>query len=175
MNKDQLRKKYKDIRNNIKDKHSKSLIINKKVINSHYFKNAKIVGLYANISSEVDTSLLINICLKDKVLALPKVNKGTMDFYIINNLNDLEKGSFNILEPKEHCQKINANDMDLIIVPGIVFDLNNYRIGYGKGYYDKYLKNYQHVSLGIAYNEQIVDYIDHDTFDMKLTAIFTQS
>ena len=80
MNKDQLRKLYKNIRNNINNKAEKSLVINQKVISSQYFKQSNIIGLYVNISSEVDTSLLINICLKDKVLALPRVNGDTMDF-----------------------------------------------------------------------------------------------
>ena len=87
MNKDQLRKLYKNIRNNINNKAEKSLVINQKVISSQYFKQSNIIGLYVNISSEVDTSLLINICLKDKVLALPRVNGDTMDFYLINSIN----------------------------------------------------------------------------------------
>lgn len=174
MNKDQLRKLYKDIRNNINNKAEKSLVINQKVISSLYFKQSNIIGLYVNISSEVDTSLLINICLKDKVLALPRVNGDTMDFYLINSINDLKEGSFHILEPKDYCQKIDVNDLDLVIVPGIVFDHDNYRIGYGKGYYDKYLQNYQHIAIGIAYSKQIVELIDHDEYDIKLIDVYTE-
>ena len=162
MNKDQLRKLYKNIRNNINNKAEKSLVINQKVISSQYFKQSNIIGLYVNISSEVDTSLLINICLKDKVLALPRVNGDTMDFYLINSINDLKEGSFHILEPKDYCQKIDVNDLDLVIVPGIVFD------------HDNYLQNYQHIAIGIAYSKQIVEHIDHDEYDIKLIDVYTE-
>ena len=174
MNKDQLRKLYKNIRNNINNKAEKSLVINQKVISSQYFKQSNIIGLYVNISSEVDTSLLINICLKDKVLALPRVNGDTMDFYLINSINDLKEGSFHILEPKDYCQKIDVNDLDLVIVPGIVFDHDNYRIGYGKGYYDKYfVSGFQGYKLGLAFSFQYVDHIERDEYDQKLDEVIT--
>ena len=174
MNKDQLRKLYKNIRNNINNKAEKSFVINQKVISSKYFKQSNIIGLYVKLISEGVTSLLINKCLKDKVLALPRVNGDTMDFYLINSINDLKEGSFHILEPKDYCQKIDVNDLDLVIVPGIVFDHDNYRIGYGKGYYDKYLQNYQHIAIGIAYSKQIVPHIDHEEYEINLIQDNTQ-
>ena len=69
---------------------------------------------------------------------------------------------------------IQPTDIDLLIVPMLAYDKELYRLGYGKGYYDKYLQNYQHIAIGIAYSKQIVEHIDHDEYDIKLIDVYTE-
>ena len=88
----------------------------------------------------------------------------------MNNFDDLELGSYNILEPKK-CRKCNLDDIDLIIVPGIVFDKQNNRIGYGGGFYDELLKRCKCLKIGIAFDFQIVDKIPADDRDIKVDKV----
>ena len=101
MNKEELRKRYKIIRDNINNRDKKSSEIIKRLINTKEYQKSKVIALYSNISSEVETKELIKISLESKKVVLPKINKdNTMDFYEIKYLKDLEVGAFNIKEPK---------------------------------------------------------------------------
>ena len=118
MNKKDLREKYKKIRNDIENKELKSKIITDKIINSKIFNESRVVALYSNLPSEVDTTFLINNSLnKGKIVLLPKViDKFSMEFYKIESIKDLNVGSFGIKEPN-NINKISREDIDLIIVP----------------------------------------------------------
>lgn len=173
MIKDLLRKKYKEIRDSIENKKEKDSLIFNKLINLEVYRCAKVVGIYYSTQSEVDTIKLIEYSLSlGKVVCLPKVKEDLMDFFIIKSLDDLTIGSFNIMEPK-NTKKIDKNEIDLMIVPGIVFDINNNRIGYGRGYYDKYLCGVKAYKIGLAYNEQIIEKIETGEHDIKLDMVIT--
>lgn len=176
MNKEELRKRYKIIRDNINNRDKKSSEIIKRLINTKEYQKSKVIALYSNISSEVETKELIKISLENKKVVLPKINKdNTMDFYEIKYLKDLEVGAFNIKEPKIKNKKpIKKEEIDLMIIPGICFDKSKNRIGYGKGYYDKYLSNTNIKKIGLCYEEQITKEIKSDKTDISLDYLITE-
>ena len=157
MNKKDLRAKFKNIRESIKNKKEKSYIITDKIINSECYKNSNIIALYGSMPFEVDTNLLIekSLLLKKRVV-LPKiVRENRMEFYEIFSLDDIEKSNtFGLKEPIIQGAAVLNSNIDLIIVPGICFDTAKNRVGFGKGYYDRFLTNSRNIkkigSINIA-------------------------
>lgn len=131
------RKIYKEIRNNIKNKDIKDNIIFNKVINDKNILSKETILIYIPINNEVDTIKIINYFLPTKNIAIPKVIGNDMKFCYIKDLTHLKKGPFNILESQTNNYVTDFHNT-ICIVPGICFDKNNNRIGYGKGYYDKF-------------------------------------
>lgn len=173
MNKQYLRTKYRLIRKNIKDKSKKDTIIYNKIIDSTMLNKYDVILIYVSILEEVDTIKLIKYLLNSsKKVAVPRIINNEMFFYLINDINDLKLGNFNILEPI-NGQVINCFDNCLCITPGICFDKNNYRIGYGKGYYDKFFKKHQVFSIGLCYSECIVDEININNNDYNVDIVVT--
>ena len=172
--KDELRKQYLEIRKNIKDKELKSRIIMHKIISLKDYKKARIIALYNSLKNEVSTKELIEYSLNNnKIVVLPRVYKSTLRFYQISHEESYELSSFNIAEPEENISKLISKDkIDLIIVPGICFDLNGNRIGYGKGFYDRYLTDEMN-TIGICFKEQITDTIPSDNHDKKMKKVIT--
>ena len=103
-----------------------------------YFRNAESIGAYYSIGSEVRTQdILQEILNSGKQLALPKVVKDNLVFKQVSNISDLELGNFSVMEPKDKCKTV--KNMDVIIVPAIALSRDGFRLGYGFGYYDKFL------------------------------------
>jgi 5-formyltetrahydrofolate cyclo-ligase len=143
------------------------------VLKSREFQSAKIVGAYFATGSEVNTGLLIGKAKKlGKIVALPRTEGEVINFYEMSSTDGLVTGRFGIMEPPPVWS---ARIIDLLIVPGIAFDKKGYRLGYGKGYYDRYLleKRPQFV-IGLAYNFQLLWSLPHDTLDAKMDAISTE-
>lgn len=175
-----LREKYLLIRNNIKNKRAKSEIIMNKIIETDDFKNAKIIALYKSLKTEVYTNELIGYSIKKgKTVVLPKVENNNMKFYKINSMQDkLIKSRFGVEEPiTDENNFINKEQIDLVIVPGVCFDKEKNRLGFGKGYYDKFLKNTKLNTIAICFDEQILDteIIPITTFDVKMKKIITEN
>ncbi len=170
MNKNELRKIYKYIRNNIKDRNIQNEIIFNKVISLEKVKKADTILIYVSFNNEVDTLNIIKYFLGKKKVAVPKVNGNEMNFYYIDSFNDLSKGSFNILEPIT-TNKVTNFDNSICIVPGLCFDKENYRLGYGKGYYDKFLSNKNIYTIGLSYKETIIKKLPIDKYDIKLDKV----
>ena len=180
LKKDELRKKYIFIRNNIKNKKEKSKIITDRIKMSDAYKDAKVIALYKSFSSEVDTSELINYSIGiNKIVALPKVVGNELVFYKINSLNDtLIKSEFGVEEPVENeVNLIDENDIDLVIVPGICFDREKNRLGFGKGYYDRFLSNIDAKTIAVCFNEQILktQILPTNNNDIKMHQIITDA
>ena len=128
------------------------------------FINCKNIMLYISFNKEVDTYPLATWCLNNnKTVIAPYCIQSSRKIipFIINNLtNDLTKSTYGVMEPKHDLlTKANIKDIDLIIVPGVVFDENCNRIGFGAGYYDRFLprKSKNTPTIGIAYDYQIID------------------
>ena len=180
MNKIYLRKRFKFIRKQIKNKDEKSKTISKKVIENKAFLESNNIGIYSSLDDEVDTKYIIKYCLENnKKIAFPKIEGDEMNFYYIDSINELKNASYGIKEPDT---KEIANYLDLIIVPGICFDKEMNRIGFGKGYYDKYLSkmnnnNYNKniYKIGICFKEQLLEkeIIDASKDDIKMDMIIT--
>ena len=175
MNKEILRDKYLKIRKEInkvnREKYNNEIF--KKIINLKEYKESKLVLIYVSLKDEVDTFRLIKHSLEiRKGVAVPKCVGNNIEFYYIQNLNELEKGKFNILEPKTDRKVIEFNN-SICIIPGVAFDKELSRIGYGKGFYDRFLKNYCGIKIGLAYRECICEKIDNDINDVKIDIIIT--
>ena len=145
------------------------------------FKDCKNIMLYISFNKEVDTYPLANFCLNnDKTVIAPyciQTERKIIPFKINNLTNDLTKSTFGVMEPKhDSLQKANLKDIDLIIVPGVVFDENCNRIGFGAGYYDRFLPKKQKntPTIGIAYDYQIVDKVPTGKYDVPLDFIITE-
>ena len=171
MNKQFLRNKYKEIRKNIKDKEKQDCIIFNKVINLEEYKQSDLILTYVSLKDEVDTIELVKYSLEqDKKVAVPKCEGENITFYYINSLKDLEKGKFGILEPKTN-ERVKNFDNSICIIPGVTFDKQNNRIGYGRGFYDRFLENYKGTKIGLTYKECICDKIDNEINDIKMDKV----
>lgn len=173
--KENLRKEYLIKRKNIKNKLEKSNIIYEKIINSEKYINSKVIALYKSLKDEVDTNRLINYSLSiGKIVLLPKTYENEMNFFKIEKNEQLIKSKFGVEELKEDFDKLcSSEEIDLMILPGVCFDKNLNRIGFGKGYYDRYLENSNSIyKIGICFKEQITkDILPHDTYDIRLDEI----
>jgi len=149
--------------------------INKRLISLDIFKDSKTIALYIPIKNEVDVLPLFKC--EGKRFVFPRVENGTkkLSFYEAKNMDDFEKGSFNIPEPKTTLNKIEVENIDLFIVPGVAFSEKCERIGYGGGFYDSTLKykNRNSYTLGVAFDFQIVEAGFSEPFDERLDAIAT--
>lgn len=143
------------------------------------YKNAKNIFIYVSYKSEIDTLNIINHAIEDnKNIFIPKTYKDkSMKAINIRSLDDLKKNKLGILEPVNEDYVINKKDIDLIIVPGAVFDKFGNRIGYGGGYYDRYLEEIKNKKnkVSILYDFQIVDKIEAEEHDIKVDILITQN
>ncbi|NLK21661.1 MAG: 5-formyltetrahydrofolate cyclo-ligase [Epulopiscium sp.] len=181
--KQDLRKKFLENRDKMtKEEISKK---NKKIyeslINSEVYNKCKKIFVYVSMKNEVDTKKIISKGLKEgKIIGVPKVEPRTREMYFsqIQTLDELEIGHFGVLEPKkELIKKMESDRTTLVLVPGAVFDKNRNRIGYGGGYYDRYLGKHTSImkTIGLAYDFQVIDAIPTDTYDIPLNLILTEN
>jgi 5-formyltetrahydrofolate cyclo-ligase len=142
------------------------------LINSNEFKSAKIVGAYYAFGSEVKTDLIIERARTlGKKVALPSVEGESLAFYELSSGKYLIKGRFGIMEPLPYGS---FDRIDMLVVPGIAFDKKGYRLGYGRGYYDKLLARKKVFSIGLAYSLQLLESLPSGEHDKKLNAIATE-
>lgn len=171
-----LRKEYILKRKNIENKKEKSDQITKKIIENDFYKNAKIVALYKNLTDEVDTNELIKYSINiGKTVCLPRIVENEIRFYKINGCDEiLEKSKFGVKEPIAiEDNYIKKSMIELIIVPGVCFDQNKNRMGFGKGFYDRFLESTSLKSIGICFEEQIVEKLPVTTNDVKMDLVIT--
>ncbi len=136
------------------------------------FKNAKTVFCYVSAGSEVKTQGLIQEMLTKKRVVVPYCTDkcGNMIAVEIKSLDELKEGLFGISEPVTP-KEFPKEEIDFVIVPGIAFDKDGYRLGYGKGYYDRFLSDINPFKLGICKKELFADNLPHDEFDVKMNKI----
>lgn len=147
-----------------------------KVICHSLFQRTETIYCYMSYHHEVDTRNLISYALNiGKKVAIPKVLGREMEFYYIRSLQDVQPGSKGILEPKgEHGQLANE-ERALMLMPLVGYDAHNNRLGYGGGYYDRYLQKHpEHHTMGLAFTLQKVTEIPVEETDWKLDIIITE-
>jgi 5-formyltetrahydrofolate cyclo-ligase len=141
------------------------------------WKNARVIGITISKGKEVDTISIIERAWSErKAVSVPKCDPATktMVFRKIESFSHLESVYFGLFEPIEMLtSEVNKSDMDIIIVPGICFSKNGYRIGYGGGYYDRYLRNVSAPTVSLAYSFQIVDSLPIEEHDVPVEMIIT--
>ena len=125
-----------------------------------FYQEAKVIATYLSFPHEFQTQELIEQALRDcKKVLIPKTYpKGRMDF-VVYDPQQLVKTSFGLLEPQGDLEVVDASQIDLIHVPGLAFTTEGYRIGYGGGYYDRYLEHFSGHTFSTIYPCQIKDFI----------------
>lgn len=145
---------------------------------SDYFSKSCVIGLYYPIDNEVQTFRIISRSLScSKITCLPKIINNQMSFAKFTSYNSLKMGKFGIMEPIGD-ELIPLNEIDVIVTPGIAFDRFGYRIGYGKGFYDRLFEECDNknktFSVGLAYDFQVLSrIIERESHDKKVNAIMT--
>ncbi len=152
--------------------------ISRKIIESDYFKKAEQILIFASSDDEFDTRFIIERCrmeYKRVFYPLCTDGNGNMKFLKVDSVGDLKVGMYNIPEPKSYCKEYKCCENDIVIVPCLSVDKNGYRIGYGKGYYDRFLKNFNGVSICPCYESLLMDKLPTDEYDIKVDIIVTEN
>jgi 5-formyltetrahydrofolate cyclo-ligase len=143
------------------------------------WKEARTVLFYAPLPGELDIWPLLHDGLNaGKEVFLPRfdpVNKTYLAHCIRHPEKDLAAGHFGIREPGAHCPQIPLNRLDLVLAPGVAFDLRGHRLGRGRGYYDQILAAVQGKTCGVAFDEQIVAEVPVEPHDITVHCILTPS
>ncbi|MEG2295285.1 MAG: 5-formyltetrahydrofolate cyclo-ligase [Oscillospiraceae bacterium] len=177
----------KDIRTQMKvsrakmtltSKANKDKMILKNIKNLYQYEDSQLILVYVSTNIEVDTMNIIKIAWKDgKKVAVPRCIDGTreMEFYYLTSFDELETRTFNVLEPKiELCEKvIDFPENSICLIPALAYDKCGYRIGYGGGYYDRFLADYQGLKVGIVYSECVVFKLLYGKYDIQSDIIVT--
>lgn len=167
--KQEMRKIVKGYRQSLSKEEAalKSIAILNKLFESEQYKQADCIYCYIDFQNEVMTMPLIRKAVKDgKRVAVPRIADHAMKFYYITDHSELEEGSYGIMEPVMSCPLAQERDA-VLIMPGVAFDRENHRIGYGGGYYDRYLQEENsHYKIALAYEFQIFEHVPYEEHDI---------
>lgn len=179
--KQQIREKLLARRKSLPEKHylQKSKQIYERLKNLDEFKQANFVHCYVSINKrrEVNTHPLLKEMLQaGKNVAVPftQIEKGTLRHIQLKHFEDLESNRWGVLEPGEG-DEIHPGKLDLVIVPMVGGDLNKNRIGYGKGFYDRFLAKTNCPKIGLLFEECLVERLPAERFDVRLNKVVTES
>lgn len=166
-----LREKFLDMRLKMSPEELKqrSEKVIQNLVSIKYFVTAKNVLIYYPIKNEVDLLCLLDR-YQDKNFYFPVIDFENKQLKIRRYNGEFYENKYGIKEPTG-TQDSKPAVIDFAIIPGIVFDKKGYRIGYGGGYYDKFLKNFQNISCGVCFDEQIVDELPNCDYDVKVDYI----
>ncbi|MEW9096202.1 MAG: 5-formyltetrahydrofolate cyclo-ligase [Clostridiaceae bacterium] len=178
-NKKELRNKVISLRDNlsleVRRKYDEEIYNN--VIESKYYKESKSLFIFVSYKTEVDTHNIIKKALEDgKRVSVPKIKNKDEGMYLveIKSFNELGIGNYGILEPI-HDNIMNKDEIDLILAPGVAFDKTGGRLGYGGGFYDKFISSLKNdiPIVALAYSVQFVNKVPRNEFDMMVNDIIT--
>lgn len=174
--KKEIRKKYKTMRDQMDQREVRTLSerICEHIINLDDFSKAEYIYAYYPLGNEADIRAAVEEAWRlGKRVAFPKVFGDEMRFFEIDDFSHLHPGTFGVMEPEEN-QPADWQQV-LILVPGVAFDMTGNRMGFGKGYYDRYLEQMpEAVTVGIAYGLQIAEYIPTEPTDVRLNYVVTE-
>ena len=149
-----------------------------RVLGLEGYKSCRTLFIFVSSPIECDTSQIISDALQSgKQVAVPRCadKSGKMDFYYIKSTSDLSRGTFSLMEPDpEKCEKVTDFSTGLCIVPGLCFDLEGYRVGFGKGYYDRFLDAFGGVTAGICYSKYTEKQLPRGTHDRHTDILVTE-
>ena len=179
---DRVKKTYrKNILASLKDlsqvslkKQNKEDNILKQLYQSPEWQESQVIGVTLAMPIEFDTSRLIKEAIKSgKTICVPKTfGKGLMDFHFYDETIDMFQTSFGVYEPVD-SQKFDKSEIDLLIVPGVGFTKEGYRIGFGGGFYDRYLADYEGKTCSLVFDEQLLNEFTADKYDLPVDTLFT--
>ena len=186
-NKDVVRKKAYTLRKelfaNTQHYMELSLQIQGYIINSKEYQSCDFLCVYASVNGEVSTNYLIEESFKNKKKILfPRCHaheKGIMHYALSKRWDDLRQELYNIPEPKKHCPIIDVSILNsqktLIIVPALAFDTAGFRLGYGQGYYDRFMEKVPHaVSMGLAFSDHVYEELPRMEWDKTVNFLATE-
>jgi 5-formyltetrahydrofolate cyclo-ligase len=133
---------------------------------------AKSIMFYYPINKEVDLIPLMKNFLKNKKVLLPRIIENELVPFVVEDFEKVVLGKYNVLEPDTYKFE---EEIDVVIVPGVAFNKKGWRIGMGKGYYDKYLKDKKCVKIGVCFDFQITDKVYEEEHDIKMDLIVTEN
>ncbi|MBA01168.1 MAG: 5-formyltetrahydrofolate cyclo-ligase [Chloroflexi bacterium] len=173
-----LRKKALRVRNAISkiDQKKYSEKILKLLLSMPVLQSSSSIHTYVSKDSEVMTHQLIYTLLERNINVIcPRIQKhNELGHSTISSFNDFKKNKLGILEPKEELPSFSINDLDVIIVPGLAFTRTGNRIGYGGGFYDRFLIKTNAISIGLAFDKQVINKLPHNKDDSILDYIVTE-
>jgi 5-formyltetrahydrofolate cyclo-ligase len=154
----------------------KSSLILKVLLSEKAFADASSVALYFPVNGEVDTRGIFKKCIDlEKKVFFPKTRGSDLIFLRTRNIEELTHGAFAIPEPTTDTECARSDELDLVLVPGVAFDLSGNRIGYGKGFYDRFLKDIpRQTRFGLAYRFQVLESVPSHKTDVKTGRIITE-
>ena len=175
-----LREQYKRLRRNmpreIQDAYDETIA--RRVAALWQYKRCRMLLTYVSTAIEVDTRRIIERALADgKQVAVPRCVPGTrdMEFYLIRGLDEPEPGTFGVLEPRpDPARLVKDFSSGLCLIPALCYDWHGYRLGYGKGYYDRFLANFGGHMVGICYSECVRRKLPHGRFDRPAELLVTE-
>ena len=183
MYKDDLDKLKKQVRRKLfleRKKIDKTFILEKskeiqiKLFSLPEYIKTDTIMFYISYDNEVYTHAMIQDSIKQgKNIVVPKVNGGILIPSILTSWSELTIGSYNILEPKQ-IKPVMLEDINIVIVPGIGFDIYGHRIGHGRGYYDRFLREIKSIKIGLAFDFQILQEIPYEEHDIEMDKIITE-
>ena len=171
-----LRKELRNKRAALENRGLLSEKIAKEFLSTDLYKNSEVILLYYSTGSEVGTQRIFYKALKDKKkTAFPVCldTNGEMEFYYVSDAAQLRQGMYGIMAPKCDCKEFTNCDNAVCIVPGLSFDKRGYRLGYGKGYYDRFLEKFNGVSIGLCFDAMLEESLPIDKFDKKVDYLIT--
>lgn len=176
--KQDLRTRSKERRRNMKSEEKQLLdkAVADNVRRLKEYRPAKTILIYMSTPIEVDTiGIIKNAWADGKKVAVPRCIPDTrdMEFHYIENLESLSVGTFSVLEPDPSLPIVTDFSGCLMIVPGMHFDMKGYRIGYGKGYYDRYMVRFTGISAGICYSGELKPFLYHGRYDRHVHIVVT--
>lgn len=149
-------------------------LIVQRVVQAAPFVGARCIGCYQPFRGEVDCLGLLEVAFSsDKRVAFPRMRGERLDFVAVERGGRFTAGRWGVLEPVEGVE-IPLDRLDLVLVPGIVFDRRGYRLGWGKGYYDRTLSQYEGFSLGLGYDFQLFHEIPASEGDQPLDGVVSE-
>ncbi len=183
MTKNEIRSQMKAIRNQLPAhlRNEYNQRIHERLYGLKEFKACDAVFTYVSFGSEVDTTEIIDKAFgMNKKVYIPRVEKDDLNFYRIDSCDNLVRSKFGIFEPDTaiHQKYISdvSDDKKLMLLPGLAFDKAGNRVGYGAGYYDRYLGRYPHnewIKIALAYDFQIMEQLTADGYDIPADYIVT--
>lgn len=174
--KKELRIKYQTLRNQMTaescTEYSKTIC--ERILTAEEYRQAKVVYAYYPLGNEASLLPVMEDCLKSgRKLALPKVNGADMDFFQITELSQVEEGCFHVMEPTT-TRKVQETQA-LVLTPGVAFDRTGNRLGYGKGFYDRYFAQYPGLlRMGVAYDCQVGTLLQTQAQDIRMNILVTE-
>ena len=175
LNKEELRRKIKSKRDKLSTyevlRRSNEIIAKLKEL----LEESNIIACYISFGNEVYTHGLIKEYVTKKEILVPFIDGKNLSLSHLKDWKELSSGAYGILEPKKEFLRVrNYDEVEAIIVPGIVFDRKGNRIGYGGGYYDRLLKKVKAIKIALAYDFQVMERIPNEKHDVKMDMIVTE-